>query len=205
MPGPYVLCPFLIACDSNEGHPFSFTGMISDAHKKNCEYIVDVRWMSLGRYPDSYGDYSIPGLEQEVAVERKSMEDVWSTVMGWETEEQKEKGLPSRRKRFESELENLSSLPASVVVVEAELGEILASIPDRGSRDPDTNRKMFFRSLISFQQRFKVPWMFAPGRRTAETWTFRWLMRYWEKLPKKRRIELARTHSEWKEAQPIAL
>ena len=185
-----IACPFIVAIDSAETQPFTFGGMLADADKEFCEYEVRHAWISLGRYPNSYGDYSIIGLEREVAVERKSLDDVWGTVLGWETDFQKENQLASRRERFESELANLSTLPAACVVVEADWGTALNDMPEWGEKPAETNRKIFFRSIISFQQRFGVPWNFMGGRRMAEAFTFRWLERHWKKLPKERRNEI---------------
>jgi hypothetical protein len=37
------------------------------------------------------------------------------------------------------------------------------------------------RSLIAFQQDYRVPWIFSDSRRMAEIDAFRWLERWWKK------------------------
>ena len=58
---------------------------------------MEKRWQSLGRYPHSLGDYSIDGFEGRVHVERKSLQDVQATVLGWDSEYQRREDLPGRR------------------------------------------------------------------------------------------------------------
>jgi ERCC4-type nuclease len=58
------------------------------------------------------GDYSIEGLEDSVAVERKTLEDFVSTVI-------------RSRKRFTRELQRLAGYEAACIVVEADLSDIL--------------------------------------------------------------------------------
>lgn len=197
---PTVRCPFLIAIDSAESHPWTFGGMTADAKKDYCEYDVQHFWTSLGRYPHSYGDYSIVGLEREVAIERKGLEDVWGTVLGWETDFEKERQLAGRRERFEKELENLATLPAACVIVEADWNTVLSQMPSWGIKPESVNRKTFFRSIVSFQQRFHVSWNFMADRRMAEAFAFRWLERYWKKLPRDRRKELSQRYAALTEA-----
>jgi ERCC4 domain len=42
------------------------------------------------------------------------------------------------------------------------------------------NPKTVFRTAISWQQRYQVPWVFAGNRRLAEVYTFRFLERFWK-------------------------
>lgn len=59
------------------------------------------------------GDYSLLGHENEVAIERKSLED----FVGCVTRE---------RERFEREIERLSALSLGVIVIEADIGDVWA-------------------------------------------------------------------------------
>ncbi len=181
--------PFTVLVDTAEGAPFTFHGIKTDADKDCLPLYVPTRFMSLGRFPDSLGDYSIAGLTDQVAIERKSRDDVWGTILGWETNYQATNGLSGRRQRFEKELENLSKINAACVVVEASWEECIQQMPEWGIKPAATNRKIFFRSVISFQQRFKLPWNFMPSRRAAEVFAFRFLERYWKKLSKQERQE----------------
>lgn len=40
---------------------------------------------------------------------------------------------------------------------------------------------MIYRSLLAWQQDYRVQWAFCESRRMAEITTFRWLYRWWEK------------------------
>lgn len=179
---PYTV-PFTILVDSAESQHFTFTGLLGDANsKEDCRpLVVPTKWCSLGRYPNSLGDYTVEGMHGQVAVERKAMEDAWGTVLGWENQHQREKGVPGRRERFEKELANLASIDAAMVVVEASFEQCLREIPQWGAKAARTNAKIFLRSVLAYMQDYKVPWLFCDGRRLAEVSTFRFLQRFWRK------------------------
>jgi len=177
---PYRV-PFTVIVDSAESQAFTFQGLFADAVKDLRALVVPTKYSSLGRFPNGLGDYSIEGLTDRVAIERKSREDVWGTVMGWETDHQKENGGTGRRDRFKSELENLAKIDASMVVVEASLGNCLANVPEWGTKTRETNRKIFFRSVLAMQQDYRVPWLFCDSRWLAEIATFRFLERFYRK------------------------
>jgi hypothetical protein len=186
---PHIICPFTILVDSAEGQPFTFQGIRADADKMNLPLLIKTERSNLGRHPNSLGDYAIAGLIGHVAIERKSMDDCWGTVLGWATGFHEERGIAGRRERFESELANLSRLPAPLVVVEASLEQCIDEMPEWGVKPQAENKKIFMRSIISFEQRFKVNWHFLSSRRAAEVWAFRWMERYWKKLTKRERQE----------------
>lgn len=177
---PYTV-PFTILIDSAESQPFTFQCLHGDADQQNRPLIVPTKFVSLGRYPDSQGDYSLAGCTGRVAVERKSMEDAWSTVLGWETDYQTERELPGRRQRFEKELENLAKLEAAMIVVEATFDDCLRLIPQWGTKPAKVNAKIFLRSVLAYMQDYKVPWLFCDGRRLAEVTAYRYLERFWRK------------------------
>jgi len=176
-----IVCPFTVLVDTAEGQPFTFTGLRADSDKGRAPIIVNCQYSNLGRHPDSLGDYSIAGLVGRVHVERKSMEDAWSTILGWETKYETNRNLAGHRERFEKELENLSKIEAGLVVVEATRDQCLDLMPARGKKTIAENRKIFYRSTISFMQRFRVHWVWSSSRRAAEVDTFRWLERFWKK------------------------
>jgi ERCC4-type nuclease len=62
------------------------------------------------------GDYSIEGCVDSVALERKSIPDLYNCV-GWS------------RERFERELVRLATLRYAAIVIEGTLGEVLAGAP----------------------------------------------------------------------------
>ncbi len=199
MPEP-IRNPFTILVDTAEGQPFTFTNFRADADRKYAPLVIETRSSNLGRHPDSLGDYTIDGCFGRVHVERKSMEDAWSTILGWETGYETSRGLQGRRDRFEKELENLSHIEAGLVVVEATIDQCLELMPSRGKKTIDENRKIFYRSRISFMQRFKVHWSWLSSRRAAEVETFRWLERFWEKnltAAERKAIKLAAKQEPW--------
>lgn len=174
-----IICPFTILIDSAESQPFTFAGLLADSEHGGGPLLVGSRWACLGRHPDSTGDYSIDGYAGRVGIERKSMEDCQSTVLGW----------GGRRERFEQELSNLSRIESALVVVEASLETCIKEMPSWGTKTVEQNRKSFIRSIIALQQDYRVPWMFCDGRRLAEVFAFRFLERWWKK--EQRRVKAA--------------
>lgn len=175
--------PFKILIDSMEKHPFSFTEIYADADQDNRELIVKCEWRGLGV---SNGDYTIEGHQPDprrnadqsaarVAIERKSIDDCIGTILGF----------ADRRPRFERELETLSSLDSAVVIVEGSMGAVMDAVEEYGQRSRETNVKSLFRSWISFQQDYSVPWAFCDSRRLAEIYCFRWLERFHRKYGKR--------------------
>lgn len=177
---------FTVLIDSAETMPFTFTGITGDAKHDYRKLIVPTRFCSLGRYPNSKGDYSIEGYSDQIGVERKSLEDVQATVLGWDTEYERKEELAGRREKFECELANLAKLESPLVVVEATFNECLRQMKQWGEKSPEENAKNFHRSILAFCQDYKVPWLFFDSRRHAEVATFRFLYRFWDKRRPKR-------------------
>lgn len=167
-----VMAPFVVLVDTAEQEPYTFQGMRGDAEQQGRPLIVPTEQRALGRHPDSLGDYSLDCGVGRCHVERKSMADAHGTILGFRS---------GRRDRFEKELQNLSEMSASVVVVECSYTDLIRLAPQTDHRDPQANAKILFRSIVSFQQEFRVPWHFAEDRRLAEQFTFRWLWRFAEK------------------------
>lgn len=166
-----IIAPFTVLVDSAEGDPYTFENLSADSRNGKRPLIVPTLWTPLGRHPQSFGDYSIEGFVGQVGIERKSMEDCWSTVLGW----------GGRRQRFEVELENLSQMEAAAVVVESTLPELIERMPQYGVKTKEQNQKSFFRSVLAWQQDHRVQWVFAGSRQLAETFTFRFFERFWRK------------------------
>ena len=173
---------FRVVIDTAETLPFTFLGIKSDANQNNELITVHTMRASLGRHPYSLGDYSIDCALGQVHVERKSREDIWGTILGWPTGYEQDREMAGRRERFESELNNLAKIDCSLVVVEATMGNCLANMPSWGKKSSETNAKIFFRSVLSYQQRWPtVQWQFCDDRRLAELTTYRWLNRFYLK------------------------
>ena len=163
-----IICPFTVMIDSAETLPFTFQGLTADADQGHRPLIVPTQWGSLGRFPDSYGDYSVAGHVGRVGIERKSMDDAHGTILGFD----------GRRQRFEKELSNLANIDAAMVVIECTLGQLVNSAPSWGKRTAAQNKKTLFRSVVAFQHEYGVPWLFCDSRRMAEVAAFRFLERY---------------------------
>lgn len=163
-----MLCPFTILIDRQEKAPWSFNGMRAlSSTDKDCEPLeVRTEFISLGA---GNGDYSIAGLRDRVAVERKSCEDLHGTLLGWK----------ARRGRFQRELDRLAFLDFAAVVVEASFGAVLASAPEYGEKTATENRKILLGTILHWQQRYRVPWIFCDDRRLAEITAFRFLEWAW--------------------------
>jgi hypothetical protein len=84
-----VVLPFTIVVDSREQLPYEFTGMVGQGSES---LVVPTVVQGLAS-----GDYSIAGMEDQVAVERKSLDDLYGSVT-W------------GRDRFEREIERRNKL-----------------------------------------------------------------------------------------------
>lgn len=176
---PTYLNPFTVLIDTAESHPFSFNGMKGDARHKYRLIEVPTRRVCLGRFPHSLGDYSIEGMAERVGIERKSLDDIQGTVLGW-TSSNQGREASGRRQRFEQELENLSKLEAALVVVECNYQDAIKLMPEYGVKTAQENAKIFNRSIQAFLMDYRVPWHWAGSRRMAELFTFQFLRRFWE-------------------------
>lgn len=176
-----VRLPWRVVIDTAEQQPFTFANIKADAAKAGRIIAVETVRRCLGRYPDSFGDYS---LESDgwvgyacdgCFVERKSLEDCQSTLLGF---------ADGHRDRFESELANLAGViragGAALVVVECDLCELLASVPPGTTKRPAVVAKSLHRSVVSMWREYGVPWAFCSGRRLAEITTFRFLESFWK-------------------------
>lgn len=159
----YCETPYTVIVDSREQHPYSFQGIRSDADKKYAPIVVHRETAGL-----KTGDYSIQGMEHRVAVERKSLEDLYSTIS-------------QRRVQFEKEMERLSQMECAAVIVEASLSDICYKPPEMTKTSP----KVIYRTWISWQHRWGIPWHCCDTRSLAERTTFRILDWFWNESKKK--------------------
>lgn len=108
------------------------------------------------------GDYSLAGLEDKVAVERKSLSDL---VMC----------LGRERERFERELARGAALDAFAVVCEGSWLELA-----RGEYRSRLNPHAACQSVLAFAGRYRVPFLFAGSRSAAEYMAWGFLRQYLE-------------------------
>lgn len=184
-----VICPFTVLIDTAEQSPFTFAGLRTDANEGNRPLIVPTKFQSLGRFPESLGDYSIDsplGGIGRCHVERKSMQDAQSTILGFARKGEDD----SRRERFERELELLSDMEAGIVVVECSFTQLLANAPQFGRKTAAQNAKTLHRSVMAYVADYSVPWLWCDDRRIAEKTTFVWFQRWYRKQVELRKTEM---------------
>lgn len=107
------------------------------------------------------GDYSLPGFTDRVAIERKALEDLVSCLMG------------SNRERFERELYRGRHYDLFAVVVESTLADV-----SRGRYRSEMKAHAALQSIIAFQVRYRVPFVWAGNREGAEYITHSLLSKY---------------------------
>jgi ERCC4-type nuclease len=136
-----------IVIDSREQEPYSFDSRLTSAERRALQA----------------GDYSVGGLEDQVAVERKTLDDFVSTLI-------------HRRRRFREELRKLSQYRAACVVVEAELLDVLGK-RYRG----ETRTAAVVGSTLSILLDFGVPVVFCGNRQAARHFTQGYLLAAWRR------------------------
>jgi ERCC4-type nuclease len=143
----------VIVADTREQEPFAFRG-ITGTRGRSLEIPVVRRCLKTG-------DYSVEGLEDAVAIERKSKADLFRTI-------------GRDRARFERELERLTVMAAPALVIECDLQSLLER-PPHCCMAPSS----VLNSLLAWSIRHRVPVWACPGRRFAEIVTYRLLRHYW--------------------------
>jgi DNA excision repair protein ERCC-4 len=104
------------------------------------------------------GDYSLPGFTDRVAVERKELNDLIACLKN------------DSRDRFERELARGRHYDLFVVVVEASLADV-----SQGRYRSDMKPQAALQSIITFQVRYRTPFIWAGSREGAEYYTY-WLL-----------------------------
>ena len=141
--------------DTREQKPFSFA-----------RFQVDTERVTLPA-----GDYSLPGFEDKVAIERKELNDLIGC-------------LCTGRDRFERELSKLRFYDLAAVVVEATLDDV-----SKGRYRSEMKPQAALQSVFAFQVRYRVPFVWAGNRAGAQYATFSLLEKYLGEIGK--RYELA--------------
>ena len=125
--------PATIIIDTREQEPYSFDSRLAVAVRRALPA----------------GDYSVEGLEERVAVERKSLDDFVSTVI-------------HGRSRFRDELRKLAGYRAACVVVEAGVVDVLLH-RYRGDAHPNA----VLGNALSIILDYRVPVFFCGNRQAA--------------------------------------
>ena len=135
--------PFTLVVDTREKKPYSFAG-----------FDVIVKGLKTG-------DYSIVGLEDKLAVERKSFSDAWQS-------------MSSSRERFTRCIKRLAELDRAAIVIECSLTEL--SIPPRQVQR--VSPASVVGGLISWSAQYAIPVFFCDNPMLAERVTLRFLAAY---------------------------
>lgn len=139
--------PFVFAVDTREQAPFDLLGF------------------ATMRKTLATGDYSIVGLEDRVAVERKSYADAWGS-------------MSAGRARFERCVKRLAELDRAAIVIECTVRE-LAVQPPRIERVTPAS---VVGGLISWSAQYRLPIFFCDDKAHAERVTIRFLASYWKHM-----------------------
>jgi len=97
------------------------------------------------------GDYSLPGFTDKVAIERKELNDLISCLMN------------GNRDRFERELAKTRHFDLFAVVVQAPLSAV-----SRGQYRSEMKVQAALQSILTFQVRYRVAFVWAGNRAGAE-------------------------------------
>lgn len=160
--GHVVICPFTVLVDSREQAPYTFESIPATGIH---QYVVPTRMTGLPS-----GDYSIDGCEQLIAIERKSLEDLYGT-------------LGAGRERFEREVERLNQMQFAAIVIEADLREIWRPSEFRSQWVSQLNPRSVEGTIVAWSIRYpRVHWWPVGGRRATELRVFATLKRFWEEL-----------------------
>lgn len=125
------------------------------------------------------GDYSILGHDTLVGVERKSFEDFYGC-------------LTRGRRRFEACLQRLSAIRYPLVVIEADMHALLQ--PFTYAAGGYTHRSLLpplvaQNSLLSWQAKYRVPFLLCGDRERAARMTLQHLDVAWRTLEDERRAQ----------------
>jgi hypothetical protein len=143
--------------DNREQNPYGFQGLHAGADQGYLPIEVLTEPGTLKQ-----GDYSLLGFEDRVAVERKSLSDLYSTLGGG-------------RERFVRELDRLAELDFAAVVIEATWEQIAGSPPPHSSM----NSRSVVASILAWQQRYPIAWLTAGSWQFGGALTYRILERFW--------------------------
>ena len=177
--------PFTVLFDCNEGLPYSFDGMTEGGR----QIVVPIEKANL-----LWGDYTICGMDTQVSIERKSLDDLYKT-------------LTHGRARFKNEIIALNepTYQFAAVVIEATMEEIANPLLQDPAWENGTNPASIVGTIWQWQIRWpRVHWWPAGSRRGAEKWTFMMLRRFWDEKRKEEKRAMkevkregeSRTHSD---------
>lgn len=155
-----VEAPFTILRDTREKKPWGFKRIYTSVNGKHVHVRNQVQTVHL-----ETGDYSLSGFDNQILVERKSGVDLVSTVA-------------QHRARFVRELERLSEVPYSLVLVEQEWAWCQHYCATQTMMSP----RAFDSSILAWQLRYPVKLIFRPTRATAQKTCWKIFDLWWRKF-----------------------
>jgi len=138
--------PLQILIDTREQQPWTFAAEVARGEAE-----VSTKCLKTG-------DYALRGMTEMVAVERKSVADLWGCCG---------KG----RRRFRAQMERLAALRWPLLIVEGTVADI-AGHPVRGGYRRKMTASVVVNTMHSWSMELGVPWVPAGGVRLAERLAF---------------------------------
>ena len=138
--------------------------------REQAPYLFERFEVELVRAGLPTGDYSLAGHEDRAAIERKSLDDLVGC-------------LTVGRDRFERELDRARFLALFAVVIEASMEDVA-----RHRYTSRMNPHSALQSILAFQVRYGVPFVWAGNRRGGEYVTF-WTLEKYRREREARQIE----------------
>lgn len=147
-------------------HAPGVLGIAIDSREQRPQFHVSIPWV-VCTLPA--GDYAPVGYETEIAVERKSLADLFGSVT-------------RDNARFQRELEKLSTYRYAAVVIEASQRDVLSGV--RYSQIPGGR---VLSTCATLEAKHKVPFHFATDRAGATLWTLELLDAAWRRAEAEKR------------------
>lgn len=140
--------------------PNDFCLKIDTRERSPLFLIKPIKGLTIVRDTLSYGDYSIKGFESSIAVERKSLPDLYSSI-------------GQGRDRFKRELDILKEYEWKAIVIEGSESEIFR-FQDFSQMHPNSVRQ----TLVSIEVRLGIPIWFGT-RDNLERWILDRLIKFY--------------------------
>ncbi len=136
--------------------------LVQDTREKDGLFQKSPKGLLIVRDTLPYADYSVRGFEKQIAIERKSLSDLWTS-------------LTSESDRFKKELEILATYERKWILVEALESSFLAFQPERKIH-PNSIRG----ALVSIEIRLGIPVWQSESKQDAERWVLDRLIKYYK-------------------------
>lgn len=162
--GPPIICPYIITVDTREKLEQQFANVVDRVTGSRIVITTERATIPAGDYSIRFHSPPITvDWHDRVAVERKSMADLFNSFMG------------GHREREERKLAKLNALQFAAYVVEGTVADLLAfrcrQMPE--TTDQARRAEMMLNAIYKFQtvQFPRVHWVFVPADRAEEaTW-----------------------------------